>query len=121
MRRRSVFFAVPAGLVLLAGVSYFWDSGTLNPFEAPSVVYYQGCDFHPTKTVVSLNSATNFEHNAIVYADMPVRRVSTLLDGMAVYALPLGPGMYPCSAAPMDIYIEVSSDHFLLYRRCCGP
>jgi hypothetical protein len=121
MRRRLVLFAVPAGLILLAGTAYFLDSGTLNPFESPSVVYYQGCDFHPSKTIESLNSATNFEHNAIAYANLPVRRVSTLLNGMAVYALPLGPGTSPCSAAPMDIYVEVSGDHFLLYRRGCGP
>jgi len=121
MRRRLALIAVPAGLILVAGVVYFLDYGTLNLFHAPSVVYYQGCDFHPTKTIESLDSATNFEHNAIAYANMPVRRVGTLLNGMAVYALPLGPGTQPCSAAPMDIYIEVSSGHFLLYRRCCGP
>jgi hypothetical protein len=121
MRPRLALIAVPAGLILLAGAVYFWDYGTLNPFEASSVVYYQGCDFHPTKTIESLDSATNFEHNAIAYANMPVRRVSTLLNGMAVYALPLGPGMQPCSAAPMDIYIEIYSGHLRLYRRCCGP
>ena len=121
MRRGLALVAVPAGLILLAEAAYFWDYGTLNPFATPSVVHYQGCDFHPTKTINSLASATAFEHNAIAYANMPVRQVSTLLNGMAVYALPLGPGSNPCSAAPMDIYVEVSSGQLLLYRRCCGP
>ena len=121
MRPRLALIAVPPGLILLAGAIYFASYGTLNPFEAPAVVHYQGCDFHPIKTIESLESATSFEHNAIAYAQMPLRRVDTLLNGMAVYALPLGPGSQPCSAAPMDIYVEASSGHFLLYRRDGGP
>ena len=121
MRPRLAVLAVPPGLILLAGAIYLWDYETLDPFEAPAVIHYQGCDFQPTKTIESFESATNFEHNAIAYANLPLSRVETLLNGMPIYALPLGPGTQPCSAAPMDIYVEASKGHLVLYRRCCGP
>jgi hypothetical protein len=110
-------------MVLCVGVVgvYFWEDGTLNPFAAPRSVDYQGCEFHPTQTIESLDAAIRFEHNASAYANMPVRQVDRAVNGMAIYALPLGPGAYPCSAAPMDIYLEVSAGHFQLYERCCGP
>jgi hypothetical protein len=121
MRVRPALLALPPVLVLGFAAIYLFEYGTLNPFEAPSRVMYQGCNFHRGGTVESLDSATRFEHNAIAYANMPVVRVGTILNGMAIYALPLGPGEYPCSAAPMDIYVEVSSGRFEVYRRAGGP
>lgn len=121
MRLRLALFATFPALVLLVGAGYFWAYGTLNPFVAPPVVNYQGCGFHPTETIESLDSATHFEHNAVAYANLPVRQVGTLPNGMTLYALPLGPGAFPCSAAPMDIYVEISSGHYQLYTRSGGP
>jgi hypothetical protein len=121
MRARLLVVAAPVGLsVLVAGV-YFAEYRTLNPFDAPPNLPYQGCVFHATRTVESLEAATRFEHNASAYAHMPVQKVGRAMNGMAMYALPLGPGAYPCSAAPMDIYLEVSTGRLELYRRCCGP
>jgi hypothetical protein len=113
----AVFTVLSVGVV---GV-YFWEDGNLNPFVAPRSVDYEGCEFHPTQTIESLAAAIHFEHNATAYTTMPVRQVARAVNGMAIYALPLGPGAYPCSAAPMDTYLEVSTGSFQLYRRCCGP
>jgi hypothetical protein len=121
MRVRPVLVAIPVGLVLALPAMYFYEYGTLNPFVAPAHVMYQGCEFHPAGKIESLDSATLFEHNAIAYANMPIVRVGATLNGMALYALPLGPGAYPCSAAPMDLYVEVSSGKLELYRRAGGP
>ncbi len=118
---RWAILALPVALPVVAAAGYSAEYGTLNPFEAPRIVHYQGCEFHPTQTTESLDAATRFEHNASAYSSMSVRRVDRALNGMAIYALPLGPGSYPCSAAPMDIYVEVSTGRFELYRRCCGP
>jgi len=120
MRARWVV-GVPAVLLAALAGAYFGEYGTLNPFEAPSIVRYQGCTFYRTTTIETLDAAVRFEHNASFYAGMPVRQVGRAMNGMAIYALPLGPGKYPCSAAPMDIYVEVSGGLFQLYVRGGGP
>lgn len=121
MRVRPALLAIPLALVLGFAALYFLEYGTLNPFVAPLHIGYQGCDFQPAGKFESIDSATRFEHNASAYANLPVIRVGTTLNGMAMYALPLGPGAYPCSAAPMDLYVEVSRGKLELYNRAGGP
>lgn len=114
MHVKPVMLALPLALVLGFAAMYLFEYGTLNPFEPPSHVVFQGATFHSIGRIESLDSATRFEHNATFYANMPVVRVGTTLNGMAIYAMPL-------EQAPMDIYVEVSSGRFERYMRCCGP
>jgi hypothetical protein len=121
MRARWAILGVPAVLLAALAGGYIREYGTLNPFEPPPIVHYQGCEFHATKTVETLDEAVRFEHNASFYAKMPVRQVAKAMNGMAIYALPLGPGAYQCSAAPIDVYVEISAGQFQLYVRGGGP